>query len=405
MSVYHCPLCPLIFEFRSEMESHLSREHRPVAPEEADLQVELAAAAVELSWEGLAALRASLGRPSVSLLLATTPSATMTVLDVARLRRLADRVRRRLRGEPGWNAATPVVEHRLSRVVSAAESLPTELGLAVFVNHRSMGIVRLPFAPRDRHVVDPRFATRDLEYALRRFPRYRLLVLGHHPRILEGRASQLSEADLRHDHPDQSDAGDKTADWLLQQRVSLAGRLPVILIGERRYREAFVCHSRHASDVVAEVSRPRLRKAALSDLAAHALEELHYRHQERAIADLHHAEGQDQIVWGVQRAWNAVRTGAADRVWVEHDFAVPGRTAPGACGVETSTDPAEPGAIDDLLDVLITKAAGLGIPVDLLDKDTLECGEPVAARLGHNDRACTNRVSHPSPPADVVTSR
>ena len=37
MSVYHCPLCPLIFQFRSEVEWHLREEHRSSSDEESDL--------------------------------------------------------------------------------------------------------------------------------------------------------------------------------------------------------------------------------------------------------------------------------------------------------------------------------------------------------------------------------
>jgi hypothetical protein len=53
----------------------------------------------------------------------------------------------------------------------------------------------------------------------------------------------------------------------------------------------------------------------------------------------------------------------------------------GVAGVETTTDPAEPGVCDDLVDVLITQAAQLGIPVHLLDKGVLNRPEPVAARV------------------------
>lgn len=68
MSAYHCPLCPLIFQHRSEAEWHLREEHRSRVDEEAGLRTELAAAAAPLDWERLRILRASPGRPSVTLL-------------------------------------------------------------------------------------------------------------------------------------------------------------------------------------------------------------------------------------------------------------------------------------------------------------------------------------------------
>ena len=36
MSVYHCPLCPLIFEYRTEVEWHLGHEHRTRVEEDAE---------------------------------------------------------------------------------------------------------------------------------------------------------------------------------------------------------------------------------------------------------------------------------------------------------------------------------------------------------------------------------
>ena len=114
MSVYHCPLCPLIFQYRSEVEWHLREEHRSRRDEEADLRAELAAAG-RLDWDRLQALRSSGAGPAVTLLLATTPASSMTVLDIARLRQLADRARRRLPGEPDRGTTAPTVAHRVGR--------------------------------------------------------------------------------------------------------------------------------------------------------------------------------------------------------------------------------------------------------------------------------------------------
>ena len=100
MSVYHCPLCPLIFQYRSEVEWHLREEHRSRRDEEADLRAELAAAAGRLDWDRLQALRSSGAGPAVTLLLATTPASSMTVLDIARLRQLADRPAAACRASP-----------------------------------------------------------------------------------------------------------------------------------------------------------------------------------------------------------------------------------------------------------------------------------------------------------------
>jgi hypothetical protein len=386
MSVFHCPLCPLIFQHRTEAEWHLREEHRSRAGEEADLREELAAATTPLDRDRLRRLRGSKSSPSVTLLMGTAPAPTMTVLDIARLRQLAERARRRLSGEPDRDTAASVVEYRLSRAVSAAESLPTERGLAVLVNERDMAIVSLPFSPRDRQVVDRAFATRDLEYALRRYPSYRILVLGHHLRILEGRVDRLSEpttAPAAQSPRVVSTAGTThliDADDLLTQRIEVAGNLPLIVIGDRRHLGHFEGESRFTDDVVAVVPRPRLRRAGAENLASQAIAGLHEERQARAIAELLHTEVQGQVAWGIHAAWSAVRTRTADRLWVEHDFAIPGRIVPGPSGIEATSDPAEPGVIDDLVDALLTAADELDIPVDLLDRGALDRPEPIAVR-------------------------
>ncbi|MGH9058949.1 MAG: hypothetical protein ACRDZY_05445, partial [Acidimicrobiales bacterium] len=121
MSAYHCPICPLIFQFRTEVGSHIRDEHRSRTDEDAALRVEVNTANGELDWTRLRALQASTTDPSVSLIMATTPAAAMTSLDVALLRRLANRARRRLDAEPG---AGSTLRHRLARAVAAAEGNP-----------------------------------------------------------------------------------------------------------------------------------------------------------------------------------------------------------------------------------------------------------------------------------------
>ncbi len=380
MSVYHCPLCPLIFQYRTEAEWHLREEHRSRADEEADLNIELSAATRPVDWRKLSALRASEGIPSVTLVLSTAPAPSMTVLDVARLRQLAERARRRLSGEPHAGVANSVVEHRLAKAVSTAESLATDRGLVILVNRRDMAIATLPFAPRDRHVVDDHFATRDLEYALRRHPRYRVLLLGSHPRILEGPAHRLAEPAAGEEaHP--ADRHHPDPDPLLARRLDAAGDLPLVVIGDSRHIADFRRQSRYSGDVVAEISRSRFHRSDVGDLVCAALARLHHERHARAVDELLHADMQAQVAWGVQAAWNAVHNRAADRLWVEHDYAVPGRVSPGVYGVQTVPDAEEPGVIDDLVDALLSRASQLGIPTELLDKGALERPEPVAVKI------------------------
>jgi Bacterial archaeo-eukaryotic release factor family 3 len=387
MSVYHCPLCPLIFQYRTEVEWHMREEHRSRAEEEANLRAELASAG-KLSWARLDSLRSSISGPAVSLLLATTPATSMTVLDIARLRQLADRSRRRLRAEPQGGTSVSVVERRLSRAVAAAEASPTDRGLAVLVNCDQMAVVNLPHEPRDRAAVDRAFSTRDLEYALRRFPAYRTVLLGHHPRIFEGRGRNLSEIETSYPEARglsldflRRDASTDAVDRLLDQCVRDRGVMPLMVVGDRPGRAAFREHSRHAESIAAEAYRSRTRSTRLTDLAEEALALWQHEEQEHVVGQLDQAAALGQIAWGITSTWSAVANRQAEHLWVEHDFARPGRIVAGIDGVEVTSDPAEPGVIDDLMDALITRAHGLGVPVDVLDPGTLHRDEPIAARV------------------------
>ncbi|HET6964577.1 MAG TPA: hypothetical protein VFH58_07360 [Acidimicrobiales bacterium] len=366
-------MCPLIFQYRSEVEWHLREEHRSRADEAAELRSQLAAARRPLDWDYLQELRSSEANPSVTLLLATAPAATMNVLDTARLRQLAEGARRRLSAEPDRETAVSVVEDRLARAVSAAESQATDRGIAVLVNRDHLAVIPLPFAPRDRHVVDRTFATRDLEYTLRRFPRYRVLVLGRHPRVLEGYAHQLAEAPAASPDPD--------PDSLLGERIEAAGRLPLVVIGDHRHLDLFDRDSAFAGEVVAQVPRPRLHKGNVLGFISDALGRIHQQRQARSVAELLHADLQSRVEWGLGAAWRALHSHSADRLWVEHDYAVPGHVAAGDHAVEPTTDPTEPGAVDDLVDALLARAAQLGVETHIVERQSLRRPEPVAVRV------------------------
>jgi hypothetical protein len=397
MSVYHCPLCPLIFEYRSEVEGHIREEHRSHAEEEASLRTELAGAG-KLSWERLEVLRSALSGPAVSLLLATTPASSMTVLDIARLRQLADRSRRRLRAEPHGGIPVGIVENRLSRVVAAAEASPTDRGLAIMVNRDQMALIPLPFEPRDRVAVDRAFATRDLEYALRRFPVYRTVLLGHHPRIFEGRGQNLSEVEAPCSEgrgPSlaffRRDTSSVDVDQLIGECIRAGGHLPLIVVGDRQRRAAFREQSRYARAVIAEAHRARTRTTRLTDLAERAFAQWQHDEHDHAVARLERASRAGQVAWGLAAAWRAVADRSAEHVWVEHNFARPGRVVAGVEGIEITADPAEPGVVDDLVDALIARAHDRSVSVDVLEPQTLNRDEPIAVRIRSNGAVRSDR--------------
>ncbi len=190
MARWHCPVCGLDFAFHSELDWHIRESH--ALKRTAGLAGQLERKAV-LSWGLLKQLHSAQEGLSASLFLWTTPAPVMTRSDAANLRQLAarasERLSRDLRGE-----ALARIESRLGEAVRAAQSGPTDHGLALFVSQTGAAVVPLPFAPRERVVVNPTFAVRELLDGLERCPMYRALVLrGPGFRLLEGRGERLSE--------------------------------------------------------------------------------------------------------------------------------------------------------------------------------------------------------------------
>jgi hypothetical protein len=408
VSVYHCPICPLIFEFRTEVEWHLRNEHRSRSAEDAELRVEIAAASGELTQDRLRVLQSSYSRPSVTLLMATTPSPTMSSLDVARLRHLAHLARRRLDCE-AQTGTTTSVEHRLARAVSAAEGTATDNGVAVLVNAHQLAIFALPFAPRDRAAIDSRFATRDLEYKLQHYPPYRVVVLGTSPRILEGSDRHLTDTapnpvegralldddqrglGRRSIRPERwlarrarHAAGCAEAEHVLDRRLRATGTMPLIVVGDNRWRSEFHRHSGHVPQIIGEIdgSHTRASTAKLAELVQPTLAAHHLAEQAGQIAELQQADAHGTLTWGLANAWRALRDGSTDAVWIEHGYAQPGRRAPDSDSFETTDDSAQPGVVDDLVDDVIQLAAGRGVTVVFVDDGVLtRKKEPIAARI------------------------
>lgn len=394
MSVLHCPLCPLVFEFRTEVEYHLRNDHRSRRDEEADLRKELQAAQSDLTWSRLRALQSAVSDPSVSLLCDTTPALVMTSVDAARLRYLAHKACQRLNLEVRGNDLAQL-EHRLARAVAAAEGGPTDAGIAVFVSARTLAIVRLPLEPKQRVVIDPTFATRDLLDALQSHPRYRVAVLGGaRPRLFEGRghsaadvsdltatgtftapergigradAGRVEQWSLRH-HRLQAIV--RMTDDALDARIATAGDLPLILVGGPRLVAMFRRHSRHHRDVIGHVRRILTRSSAgdLKEIVAPTVEAWHRQLAHAQAARLEQADSQRQLAWGLETALPAVLAGQVEHLWVERSYMVPARTL-GDGTVDIVDNPEIPGVIDDIVDDLIEIAASNGTPTDVVHID------------------------------------
>lgn len=385
MAVFHCPLCPLAFANRTEVEWHLRSEHRSRAEEDWTLDKELASAWRALEPALMETLWAKSSFPAVTLLLATERAEVMTAADAARMDALAGLARRRLAGELR-DIEVRSLQHRLDHAVDALRRAATAEGLALFVSMEQIVAVRLPFGPAERVVVDPTFATRDLVFALQRFPRHRVLVLAAGGfRLYEGSGAALAEvagsAARGVPHAPRRARLSALGRWLFPRpllrsaRSALAaaeqarGRLPYLVFGSARFVSAFRSGSGHggkigeASGVALSASTEELARVAASFLEGWLSEA-----EALALTSLEKASHSGRVIWGLGSCWEAIRSYEVKALWVEESASVAARVDTEGHLYGLGGDPEAAGMIDDVVDDLIEAALRKGADVHIVQR-------------------------------------
>jgi len=320
---------------------------------------------------------------SASLLLATVPAPQMLPVDLARLRALARDAERRLDEEPDQSAAA-AVSAGLEAAITTASQGPTDRGLAILVSPQATHLHHLRVAPRDRVVIDPTFATRDLVRSAAEDPPFLMLVIDGRAARLFHYGQRYSQPILAHDFPMvrpadvalREPASAETADrarrernlnFLRQVEANLAARvaesdLPVVLIASDRTVSAFLSVAKPRR--IAAIVRSGALNVPLIDLQELAREELAGHVRDRAAAALDTARvrlAHGRAVSGLEAAWEALRTGDPDLLVVERTHAPAVRVSDGS--LEIVDDAEELGVIDDAIDDLIEAALARGADV------------------------------------------
>ncbi len=322
---------------------------------------------------------------SLSLLMATTPADRMRAHDGAHLQALVRDAHRRLLDEPDQQAAAEV-RLTLSEAVGWAVASPTDRGLAILVSPTAVHRYHLRIAPRDRIVLDPTFATRDLVRSAAEDPPFLMLVL-------DSRAARLFHYDQRycrpildHDFPmlRDEDAGRDSVEPARQERTRaflrtvvarLAGRserteLPVVLVAPERLAADYQALDR--SRQVAAVVRTGDLRVPLVALEEMAREELAAHVNDRAAAALDTVRvrlAHRRAVAGLTAAWESLQSGEPDLLVVERSHAPAVRLSDS--GIELTHDVEEQGVIDDAVDELIEAALIRGAEVVMVPDGAL----------------------------------
>jgi hypothetical protein len=319
----------------------------------------------------------------------------MLALDRDTLQGLTLDVLRRLEEEPDQQAAAQT-RAGLAGAIAQAVTGPTDLGLAILASPRGTHVLHLRVSPRDRVVVDPTFATRDLLRSATEDPAFLALVI-------DDRAARLLHYDQRytrpllgHDFPmirpsqgrhkrargGRTDGADleRTRAFLREVDSRLAGRieefgLPVVLVASDQVAAEF---SRlPAGQRIAAVVRAGRSSAALADIELAGRTALAGHILDRAAAAVDTVGAQlasGRAVAGLEAAWEAIAGCEPDLLVVERTHEAAARL--GDDGLQLVADPEELGALDDAVDELIETALARGAEVVAVPDGAL-------ARHGH----------------------
>ena len=337
--------------------------------------------------------------PAVSLLMNTTPSPALTGPEAVRLNQLLAQATRRLHEEgPSGDAAAALAN--LERLVDDAVGGPTSNALALYAGPRTALAVRLPVEVRERVVVDPTFATRDLVRSLHRTPRHAVLVLSsREARLFEGAGNQLRPArtsafplrdprqrqhdGARADREDRDTAAFfRTVDRALATYLRLHPA-PLVLAGSKRALASFTGLSANLGRLAGTIP-VNLTTEPLSVLAERirpALESYLLSRQQEALALLDKRVGARRAASGMVDAWLAARTEGPEMLAVEQGLFYPARVSDDGDLLVPAIDVEHPEVIDDAVDELIELVLERGGWVALVDDGALAAHDRVALTL------------------------
>lgn len=318
------------------------------------------------------------GYPALTITQPTHRAAPDNRQDPIRLKGLVKEASDRLRGELAKREVEPLLA-RLQELAAGINHHHNLDGLALFVNHDFARAVRLPFALKERVVVDETFYTRDLVFAMNRTPRYWVLALSEKAtRLFEGTREHLVEIasegfPLRHtgpggERPLPGDFGiDKSAyrderhrqffrevDAALKPMLA-ADPLPLAVVGVERHLAFFneVSHQRHAILTTMTGSHDSTSPHELGKLIWPPVESGLAANREQVFAELERAIGERKLAATVGEAWRLAHEGRGRLLLVEEDFHYPARVDETGKILTPAVDITAPDVIDDAVDEII----------------------------------------------------
>jgi len=339
--------------------------------------------------------------PAVSVLCATQPAPRLRGPDASRLATLVAEAVSRLEAELGA-ASVRSYREQLEQLVRDAAEQPSRAGLALYVSSGHASSWALPVPVRDRVVIDPTFATRDLVRSLHRTPRHVVLVLtdrearlfdgvddvllppvgspfplsalGRRPRE-SGRRPSRAQATA-------DEAGDtflRTVDRALGTYLRLHPA-PLVVVGAERVLAKFLGLSRNTGRLAGTIhgSHARTPLPVLVGLVRPVLQGYLRSRQDEALALLEARTGAGRVVTGVPAAWLAARAERPEMLAVEQGLFFPARLGGDGDLLLPAEDVEHPEVVDDAVDELIEVVLRRGGWIALTEDGALAAYDRIA---------------------------
>jgi len=304
------------------------------------------------------ALQALRCDPSVSILLPTTAGGVMAAQSVTCLIGLVDEAESRVLSEHPVGVAEPLVS-ALRRLAAEAAEAPARRAVALYASAEVALWFALPVEVRERVVVDPTFATRDLVRSLHRTPLHVLLLLSDDGARLYESTGDIAVPVRQTRFRLRASRFPSTAAYLRTVDTALAAHVrsrpaPVVVAGNRALAEQFTARSRATTRFAGVVDHdPAVEELSLLISRVRPVLERYLRSREQESLTALARTPSALVASGVDAVWLATRSERPEMLVVEEDFFFPARLGDDADLLLPADDPTAPGVIDDVIDDVI----------------------------------------------------
>lgn len=345
--------------------------------------------------------------PCVTITLPTHRTSPDNRQDPIRLKNLVAQAVERLTAELGQREAAPVVR-AIEELAGSVDHEHNRDGLALFAGGEVARFVRVPYALPERVMVDGRFFTRDLVYALNRSPRYWVLALSEQPtRLFEATRDDLEELTAGSPFPlTHTGAGGSrglpndpaiNASQLRDEHHRIFFRkvdealgayladdpLPVAVVGVDRYLSFFREVTSHSDRIVAELTGNHDQTSA-HELGRLVWPPVYERLAERRAAifgELEAAVGGQRTASTLGEAWRFAQEGRGATLVVEEGYHEAAALDESGFHLLPPGDATGPELLDDAVDATVAAVLEKGGRVVFVDDGSLAAHGRIALIL------------------------